>query len=109
MKTGVVVSGLGDATQEHSAAGWEQFGYTPHPGTLNLKVEPHVADWLEQRPPAVWHTDRLEHMRTFYPASINGYPCHLRINHDRTQVEAVAAAHLRSVLGLDDDDEVALT
>jgi CTP-dependent riboflavin kinase len=104
-----VVAGLGDATDEHDDTGWEQFGYQPHPGTLNLAVTPDVADLLEQRPPAVWQTDRLDHMRTFYPARINGFPCHLRINNSRTQVEAVAPVHLRTTLRLADGDEVELT
>jgi CTP-dependent riboflavin kinase len=109
MHTGVVSSGLGIATDEHEQGDWSEFGYQPRPGTLNLTVDPSVADWLEQRPAAVWHADRHQHMRTFYPAHINGHPCHLRINNDRTQVEAVAAVHLRTVLGLNDDDEVTLT
>lgn len=104
-----VTSGLGLATDEHDQGDWSELGYRPHPGTLNLTVDPDVADLLEQRPPAIWDTDRHDHMRTFYPARINGHPCHVRINDGRRQIEAVAAVHLRTTLGLSDGDEVQLT
>ena len=106
---GTVVAGLSLATAEHGQGGWEEFGYRPHPGTLNLRIAEDLPGWLTCRPSVRWRADRHEHLTVFWPCRIGHVAGHVRANLTAPQIEAVAPVHLRTVLNLADGDEVHIT
>jgi CTP-dependent riboflavin kinase len=106
---GTVVAGYSVATAEHDDGVWEGFGYQPHPGTLNLRVDGALPGWLTSRRPARWRSDRPQHLTVFWPCMIGDVAGHVRANVTGPQIEAVAAVHLRTVLRLEDGDQVVIT
>ncbi len=119
--SGEVVSGLGEGRYYLSQPGYvvqfsERLGYTPFPGTLNVKLRAAemrrlsvVADWNGVRIDGFQASGRTFGGATCYPARINGRRCHL-IRPDRTHhtdvAEFVAAENLRSALRLKDGSPI---
>ncbi len=119
--SGAVTSGLGEGRYYLSQPGYvvqfsERLGYTPYPGTLNVRVGPPalrrvalVDGWTGIRIDGFEAGGRTFGGATCFPARMNGHPCHL-IHPDRSHyqdvVEFVAAERLRDVLSLHDDDAV---
>jgi riboflavin kinase, archaea type len=118
---GEVVSGLGEGRYYLSQPGYvvqftERLGYSPYPGTLNVRLRPTetrrlgvVRDWNGVRIDGFEAGGRTFGGATCYPAKLNGRPCHL-IRPDRSHyqdvVEFVAAERLRTRLRLKDGDAV---
>jgi riboflavin kinase, archaea type len=118
---GTVASGLGEGRYYLSQPGYviqftERLGYTPYPGTLNVRVDGAALRTLSTV--GGWSAIRIDGFpasgRTFggascYAARINGRPCHL-IRPDRSHykdvVEFIASEGLREVLRLKDSDKV---
>lgn len=118
---GAVASGLGEGRYYLSQPGYvlqftERLGYSPYPGTLNVRVDGAALRKLSVVPE--WTGVRIDGFRaagrtfggaTCHPARINGRPCHL-IRPDRSHykdvVEFIAAECLREALRLKDDDPV---
>ncbi len=121
---GEVVSGLGEGRYYLSQPGYvvqfsERLGYTPFPGTLNVKLKPAdvrrlagVGEWDGVRIDGFQASGRTFGGATCYAARINGARCHL-IRPDRTHhvdvAEFVAADSLRKELKLKDGDPVRVT
>jgi riboflavin kinase len=119
--SGKVASGLGEGRYYLSQPGYvvqfsERLGYSPYPGTLNVRVDGDalrkvelVAAWTGVRIDGFQASGRTFGGATCFPARMNGHPCHL-IHPDRTHykdvVEFVAAARLRDSLPVKDDDPV---
>jgi riboflavin kinase, archaea type len=119
--SGTVASGLGEGRYYLSQPGYvvqfsERLGYTPYPGTLNVRVGPPalrkvelVGGWTGLRIDGFEASGRTFGGATCFPARMNGHPCHL-IHPDRSHyqdvVEFIAAERLRDVLSLRDDDPV---
>ena len=115
--SGEVASGLGEGRYYLSQPGYvvqftERLGYTPFPGTLNVKLRPAeyrrlavVGDWNGVRIDGFQASGRTFGGATCYPARIQGTRCHL-IRPDRTHhvdvAEFVAQEHLRTLLHLQD-------
>ncbi len=115
--SGAVVSGLGEGRYYLSQPGYvlqfaERLGYTPYPGTLNVKVTGEAQRLAE----AIRGLDGVRidgfqaNGRTFggavcLPATLNGTPCHL-IRPDRTHyadvLEFISVERLRDRLRLED-------
>ncbi len=118
---GKVVSGLGEGRYYLSQPGYvvqftERLGYTPYPGTLNVRVTGPalrrvelLADWRGLRIDGFQASGRTFGGATCFPARLNGHRCHL-IHPDRTHyqdvVEFVAPERLRDALGLTDGTAV---
>lgn len=118
---GVVVSGLGEGRYYLSIPGYlKQFerklGYTPFPGTLNVKLAGEALSRLpEAKGLAGVRIDGFQDQgRTFggascIPSLLSGRPCHLIVP-DRTHyvdvAEFIAPVELRRVLKLKDQDPV---
>lgn len=117
--TGTVFGGSGTCSRRlpQFGAGLERhLGYTPYPGSLNLRTEPP----LDLGPPAVdWVGRRGSRTRDyqFWPAWISdgvqgGLACHAMVpgprGHGPDSIEVVAPVRLRDELGLADGDTVAL-
>ena len=121
--SGEVTSGLGEGRYYLSQPGYivqfqERLGYTPFPGTLNIRVHPKELlriDGLRH-----WDGIRIDGFeaggRTFggatcYGGRINGRACHL-IRPDRSHyqdvVEVIAPVSLRESLHVKDGDTVAV-
>ncbi len=123
---GKVVNGLGEGAYYMSQQGYrDQFssclGFTPFPGTLNLRLDPTQEDTrreLETRPAITIHGFR-QGTRTFgevrcYPAIINGrvegaVALIHRTHHDESIIEIIAPTHLRRSLSLEEGSDVTLT
>ncbi len=119
--TGEVVSGLGEGRYYLSQPGYvvqfsERLGYSPFPGTLNVKLKPAdirrlsvIGEWDGVRIDGFQASGRTFGGATCYPARINGRRCHL-IRPDRTHhvdvAEFVAAEELRKTLRLKDGSPV---
>ncbi len=119
--TGEVVSGLGEGRYYLSQPGYvvqfsERLGYTPYPGTLNVRLKAAeqrrlavLGDWTGVRIDGFEAGGRTFGGATCYPAKLNGRKCHL-IRPDRSHyqdvIEFVAAERLRSRLGLRDGTPV---
>lgn len=60
--TGVVKSGVGRATKAFVAERVEfvekTFGWTPHPGTLNVRPAGPITPWLQKLPPPVARSEK---------------------------------------------------
>jgi riboflavin kinase, archaea type len=119
---GEVASGLGEGRYYLSQPGYvvqftERLGYSPYPGTLNVRVKPSEArrlavlhDWSGIRIDGFEAGGRTFGGATCFPARLNGHPCHLihpDRSHYRDVVEFVAADCLRESLHLKDGDRVA--
>ena len=121
--SGEVASGLGEGRYYLSQPGYvvqftERLGYTPYPGTLNVRVGPEplrklslLGDWRGIRIDGFQASGRTFGGATCFPARMNGTACHL-IHPDRTHykdvVEFVAPQCLRESLPVKDDDTVAI-
>jgi riboflavin kinase, archaea type len=119
--SGQVASGLGEGRYYLSQPGYivqfqERLGYTPFPGTLNIRVDPKELVRIETL--RHWNGIRIDGFqasgRTFggatcYGGRINGRPCHL-IRPDRSHyqdvVEVIAPESLRESLSVHDGDSV---
>jgi riboflavin kinase len=123
---GKVVNGLGEGAYYMSRQGYrEQFsrklGFTPFPGTLNLRLGPsqdEVRRELETRP-AIIIKGFKRGKRTFgevkcFSAVINdsvkgAVALINRTHHDDSVIELIAPTHLRSSLGLSEGSDVKVT
>lgn len=119
--SGTVSSGLGEGRYYLSQPGYlvqftERLGYTPYPGTLNVRVGSEalrkiaiVREWRGIRIDGFSTAGRSFGGATCFPARMNGHACHL-IHPDRSHykdvVEFVAADCLRETLPVKDDDAV---
>ncbi len=119
--SGVVASGLGEGRYYLSQPGYvvqftERLGYSPYPGTLNVRVGAEalrklalLGDWRGIRIDGFQASGRTFGGANCFPARMNGHPCHL-IHPDRTHykdvVEFVAAHCLREALPVKDHDSV---
>ncbi len=119
--SGRVASGLGEGRYYLSQPGYilqfqERLGYTPFPGTLNLRVEPKELLRIEAL--RHWNGIRIDGFqasgRTFggatcYAGRVQGRPCHV-IRPDRTHyldvVELIASESLREALSVKDGMDV---
>jgi riboflavin kinase, archaea type len=115
--SGEVASGLGEGRYYLSQPGYvlqfaERLGYSPYPGTLNVRLRPRelsslsdLADWAGIRIDGFEADGRTFGGATCYPARLNGRRCHL-IRPDRSHyqdvVEFVAPERLRTRLKLQD-------
>lgn len=119
--SGEVASGLGEGRYYLSQPGYvvqfaERLGYTPYPGTLNLRLTAdallrvgELAHWDGLRIDGFQASGRTFGGATCHRATMNGRPCHL-IRPDRTHhtnvVEFIAAESLRDALHIRDGDRV---
>ena len=119
--SGTVTSGLGEGRYYLSQPGYvvqftERLGYSPYPGTLNVRVGAdelrkvaQVSGWSGIRIDGFHTSGRTFGGATCFPATLNGHACHL-IHPDRSHykdvVEFVAADCLRETLPVKDDDAV---
>jgi len=120
--SGIVTSGLGEGRYYLSQPGYvvqftERLGYTPYPGTLNVRVGAEalrkialVREWTGVRIDGFTASGRSFGGATCFRAKLNGHSCHL-INPDRSHykdvVEFVAPDCLRETLPVKDHDSVA--
>jgi riboflavin kinase, archaea type len=118
---GRVTSGLGEGRYYLSQPGYvvqfsERLGYSPYPGTLNVRVGSAalrkvelVGGWTGLRIDGFEASGRTFGGASCFPARMNGHPCYL-IHPDRSHykdvVEFIAADRLRDVLSLKDEDPV---
>ncbi len=118
---GAVASGLGEGRYYLSQPGYvlqfsERLGYTPYPGTLNVRLAARarsalgdLRDWEGVRIDGFEAAGRTFGGATCYPARLNGRRCHL-IRPDRSHyqdvVEFIAPERLRTRLRLKDGDAV---
>ena len=118
---GAIASGLGEGRYYLSQPGYvlqftERLGYSPYPGTLNVRLPPSegrrlavLKDWSGVRIDGFEAAGRTFGGATCYPAMLNGRPCHL-IRPDRSHyqdvVEFVAPERLRTRLRLKDGTKV---
>lgn len=119
--SGAVSSGLGEGRYYLSQPGYivqfqERLGYTPFPGTLNIRVDPKellridgLRHWDGIRIDGFQASGRTFGGATCYVGRINGRPCHL-IRPDRSHyqdvVELIAPESLRESLHVHDGDSV---
>jgi len=122
--SGTVASGLGEGRYYLSQPGYviqftERLGYSPYPGTLNVRVGPEalrraslVTEWTGVRVDGFHASGRTFGGATCFPARMNGHACHL-IHPDRSHykdvIEFIARDRLRDVLHLKDDDTVEIS
>ncbi|MFY9717459.1 MAG: DUF120 domain-containing protein [Thermoplasmata archaeon] len=118
---GAVVSGLGEGRYYLSQPGYvvqfsERLGYSPYPGTLNVRVDGPtqrtlsvIAGWTGIRIDGFQASGRTFGGASCFVARINGRSGHL-IRPDRTHykdvVEFIAGERLRDALHLKDEDPV---
>ncbi len=121
--SGAVASGLGEGRYYLSQPGYilqfqERLGYTPFPGTLNIKVDPKelvriegLRHWEGVRIDGFQASGRTFGGATCYAGRVNGRPCHL-IRPDRGHyqdvVELIAPEELRRSLRVRDGDIVSV-
>jgi riboflavin kinase, archaea type len=119
--SGKVTSGLGEGRYYLSQPGYvvqftERLGYTPYPGTLNVRVGHEalrraalVSDWTGVRVDGFHASGRTFGGATCFAARMNGHACHL-IHPDRSHykdvIEFIARDRLRDALHLKDNDVV---
>jgi riboflavin kinase len=114
---GTVSSGLGEGRYYLSQPGYmvqfsERLGYSPFPGTLNVRVGPEdllkvgsVKHWTGIRIDGFQASGRTFGGATCYPARLGGRDCHLIIpdrTHHQDVVEFISAESLRESLHLKD-------
>jgi riboflavin kinase, archaea type len=119
--SGTVASGLGEGRYYLSQPGYvvqftERLGYTPYPGTLNVRVGgaalrkvETVSSWSGTRIDGFQTSGRTFGGATCFAAKMNGRACHLihpDRSHYRDVVEFVAPVRLRDSLHLKDGDRV---
>ena len=119
---GIVVSGLGEGQYYISIDGYmsqfqEKLGFTPFPGTLNVKIGEHCFD-LRKKMEGLSYTvidGFSDGKRTYgasdcYNAEINGVSCFIivpeRTHYETDLLEIIAPVKMREVLKLKDGDEV---
>jgi len=121
--SGKVASGLGEGRYYLSQPGYivqfqERLGYTPYPGTLNIRVDPKellridgLRHWDGVRIDGFPASGRTFGGATCYGGRINGRPCYL-IRPDRSHyqdvVELIAPESLRESLSVKDGDSVSV-
>ena len=118
---GVVTSGLGEGRYYLSQPGYvvqfqERLGYTPFPGTLNVRVGSDelltvgtVKHWTGIRIDGFQASGRTFGGATCFPGRLKGQACHLIVpdrSHYQDVIELVAPVSLRETLGLRDTDAV---
>jgi hypothetical protein len=109
---GRVEDGTGKAAAamaKTTPADWEELGYEPYPGTLNIAVPTHAREWLEGLPGV--KAPGLGRSRHYVPVTVNGLPAHVHFARSRPgravrTVELVAPVCLRETLGVDNGDQV---
>jgi riboflavin kinase, archaea type len=117
---GKIVKGLGESGK-FLAIDWvdkqlcEKFGFSPFPGTLNIRVDDAgVQEMLKEKA-----TERLIHQSegfcdaVLFKVTVSGtYECGVVIplvpGYDGQLLEIVAPVHLKEALSIDDGDEVVL-
>jgi riboflavin kinase, archaea type len=118
---GAVASGLGEGRYYLSQPGYvvqfaERLGYTPYPGTLNVRLAPtemlrvtEVRNWRGVRIDGFSASGRTFGGASCHAARLGGRPGHL-ITPDRTHhtdvIEFIAPEFLREALRLKDGDRV---
>ncbi|MGB6500454.1 MAG: DUF120 domain-containing protein [Thermoplasmata archaeon] len=118
---GAIASGLGEGRYYLSQPGYvvqftERLGYTPYPGTLNVRIDTAatrtlsvVSGWTGQRIDGFQASGRTFGGATCFSARIGGRPGHL-IRPDRSHykdvVEFIAPERLRDALRVKDGDSV---
>jgi riboflavin kinase len=118
---GTVVSGLGEGRYYLSQPGYvlqfsERLGYSPYPGTLNVRVSPEdllkvaaVKDWNGIRIDGFEASGRTFGGATCLAARLNGRESHLIIpdrSHHKDMIEFIAPVYLRDTLHLKDSDPI---
>ncbi len=122
--SGKVASGLGEGRYYLSQPGYviqftERLGYSPYPGTLNVRVGPEalrraslVSEWTGVRIDGFHASGRTFGGAMCFAARMNGHPCHL-IHPDRSHykdvIEFIAQDCLREALHVRDNDIVQVT
>jgi riboflavin kinase len=122
--SGKVASGLGEGRYYLSQPGYvlqftERLGYSPYPGTLNVRVGPEglrraslVTEWTGVRIDGFHAGGRTFGGAMCFSARMNGHACHL-IHPDRSHykdvIEFIARDRLRDALHVKDDDMVEVT
>lgn len=76
------------------AGHWATLGYTPYPGSLNLRVGADVRAAVIQLEPVLVGNDR------YWPARLAGEPCHVKVSRDPGTVEVVHPQRLRDRPGV---------
>lgn len=119
--TGTVASGLGEGRYYLTQPGYvvqftERLGYTPYPGTLNLRLdEPdlrrvqNVHHWAGIRIDGFPASGRTFGGATCYAARLRGRPSHLIVpdrTHHKDVVEFIASEFLREALPVKDGDRI---
>ncbi|MDR2944422.1 MAG: DUF120 domain-containing protein [Methanosarcinales archaeon] len=122
---GTIVSGLGEGQYYISIDGYmaqfkEKLGFTPFPGTLNVRIKEHCFDLRKKMAefPYIKIDGFSDGQRTFgasdcYPAIILGIRCFIivpeRTHYQIDLLEIIAPVKMREVLKLKDGDEIKVT
>ncbi len=122
---GTVVSGLGEGQYYISIDGYmaqfkEKLGFTPFPGTLNVKLKEYCFDLRKKMEefPYIKIEGFSDGQRTYgasdcYPALISGVCCFIivpeRTHYKIDLLEIIAPVKMREVLKLKDGDEIKVT
>lgn len=120
--SGVVISGLGEGAFYISLEGYRRaierlLGFTPYPGTLNVKLDPQSVPYRRYLDslPGILIAGFSNGVRTYgavkaFRARIRGIESAVvmpeRTHHPSDVIEVVAPVKLRDVLGLRDGDRV---
>lgn len=119
--SGQVASGLGEGRYYLSQPGYvvqftERLGYTPYPGTLNVRLAGEVLlrigsvkDWTGVRIDGFQASGRTFGGATCYAARLSGRPGHLIVpdrTHHKDVIEFIAPEFLREALHVKDGDAV---
>jgi len=121
---GTIVSGLGEGQYYISIDGYaeqfkEKLGFTPYPGTLNVKIKEHCLN-LRQRLgelPYIKINGFSDGKRTYgasdcYPISVGGVSGYIivpeRTHYQQDLLEIIAPVKMRTKLNLKDGDEVSV-
>ncbi|MDN7025917.1 DUF120 domain-containing protein [Methanoculleus sp. FWC-SCC1] len=120
--TGTVISGLGEGRYYMSIPHYrDQFagslGFTPYPGTLNIKLNPlsiqirkelDTHDWIDIE--GFTADNRTFGAARAIPCRIGGHPCAIvvptRTHYPEDIIEVIAGCELRKALNLTDNDTV---
>jgi riboflavin kinase, archaea type len=121
--SGEVTSGLGEGRYYLTQPGYvvqfsERLGYTPYPGTLNVRVSADalrkieaIREWTGLRIDGFTASGRTFGGATCFVSRMNGHPCHLIVpdrSHYKDVVEFIAPDCLREALPVKDRDTVAI-
>src|SRR5690606_7163008 len=91
--TGVVEDGTGRNSATIDPATLTALGYTPHRGTLNIRVAP------SGRAKVMALDGRRIYGVTYWDATLDGVACHVRVSRDPRTLEIVHPDRLRDRLG----------